>query len=100
VKLVDDSSIVSTTEVDNYLNSDFLPFVWSMYVGIAKALTSFEEFFNLLLQAIIKCGYKKDKVRTILIHFGNVEIKMRKYCFVTFRTQSHTQSQRIIVGRC
>ncbi|CAB4011282.1 Hypothetical predicted protein [Paramuricea clavata] len=62
VKLVDDSSIVSTMEVDNYLNTDFLPFIRSMYAESAKALTSFEEFFNLLLQAIIKCGYKKDKL--------------------------------------
>ena len=66
MKLVDDDTILSETDVDNYLVTNFLPFVLSMYTNTMKAHTSFEEFFRLLVKAIIKLGLKKDKVYKLL----------------------------------
>ena len=66
VKLVDDDTILSTTNVDTYLEAIFLPFVMSMYTGSTKAHTSFNDFFKLLVQAIAKLGLKKDKVRQFI----------------------------------
>jgi hypothetical protein len=52
VKLVDDDTILSTTNVDTYLE--------------AIHHTSFNDFFKLLVQAIAKLGLKKDKVHQFI----------------------------------
>ena len=65
MKLVGNDTILSETDVDNYLVTNFLPFVWSMYSNNMKAHTS-QEFFRLLVKAIIKLGLKKDKVWKLL----------------------------------
>ena len=62
VKLVDDDNVLNDSEVNNYLTSNFLPFVLSMYAGTAKVHTSFEDFFALLVQAIVKLELKKESV--------------------------------------
>ncbi|CAB4010513.1 Hypothetical predicted protein [Paramuricea clavata] len=66
LKLVDDDTILSMTDVNSYLKANFLPFIISMYTGATKPLTSFNDFFKLLVQAIAKSELKKDKmVQTI-----------------------------------
>ena len=66
VEPVNDDTVLSKDHVNVYLETNFLPFVLSMYSGNAKAHTYFCEIFKLLVQAIAKLGLKK-KTRYIFL---------------------------------
>ncbi len=84
---MDDDTILSETDINSYLVKDFLPFVLSMYTTTVKAHTSFEEFFRLLVKAIIKLGLKKDKVYEFLLYVQFTACIRTIFFFINFNVQ-------------
>lgn len=66
--MVNDESSITYDAIDQYFTDKFLPYVRSLYDETTKTLSSVEDFFTLLLQAIIQQQINTQEV--ILINFN------------------------------
>jgi hypothetical protein len=69
VKLVNNPDVIDCGTVDEFLQTNFLPYVRSLYDVTVKVHTSIDEVVKLLLQAIQTKNYDEDKVCVLLLSY-------------------------------